>query len=721
MSRAFGVLLALRGAFAASPTGLMVDFQLTPSLGVRGANASSPPAFSWIIPPCESAPDATQTAYQIVVTREGAPVWDSSKTAGSDPTYVRYAGPPLVASARYAWTVRVWSDACGASDPSDPALFIPALTPGGWAPGTSFITLPTAGKTFGYFRKDVVVPPGTVSAVASLTGVLQDKLLSAYKLYVDGIFTNLGPGRGESRTWDGDGAFHGLPFQTLDLTAALAPGPHTIALQVMNKGDPLAIMQVVFFGAGGSALGVAATDASWASFNGDVHRNPGPATHGGSAGTGFLEYIDARFEPVGWTLPGFSPGAGWAPAAAAPPTADQLKNLAARMQPPFEVVELGLESIRPGRVPPAPGVPVECGEVDENAQLTLGCRDGAPIQTIAFASFGTPGGSCSGGFTKGSCDAAHSLAVVQAACVGKTACIIDASNNVFGGDPCFDVPKSLAVALGGCSGPPPPPSNTTSWIATFPREFQGGLRLAVTGGVAGSNVSIACGESLSGDSVGSTWGWEFTWTLRDGDQVLEQHKYMECRFVSLSFSAAPRAFTLSGWQASYPWVEEDSYFHSDNATLDAVYDLCRYTVHAAALDTYTDSNTRERTPYEADGVIAASGRILVQRDVLFPRHSHAYVLNAPTWPVEWKQLSPFLGWQDYMNSGQPDLALAFTDIMHERSGISFLEEATGVLKTDKMGSHIVCVARWRAPLAASAPFRAANAPPPSSLPSPARQ
>jgi hypothetical protein len=46
-------------------------------------------------------------------------------------------------------------------------------------------------------------------------------------------------------------------------------------------------------------------------FDADVHRNPGRALHGGSAGTGFLEYIDARNEPVGWKAAGFKPGAGW--------------------------------------------------------------------------------------------------------------------------------------------------------------------------------------------------------------------------------------------------------------------------------------------------------------------------------------------------------------------------------------------------------------------------
>jgi hypothetical protein len=38
-------------------------------------------------------------------------------------------------------------------------------------------------------------------------------------------------------------------------------------------------------------------------------------------------------------------------------------------------------------------------------------------------------------------------------------------------------------------------------------------------------------------------------------------------------------------------------------------------VAAASLDSYSDSNTRERRPYEADGIIAATARLLVQRDV----------------------------------------------------------------------------------------------------------
>ena len=85
---------------------------------------------------------------------------------------------------------------------------------------------------------------------------------------------------------------------------------------------------------------------------------------------------------------------------------------------------------------------------------------------------------------------------------------------------------------------------------------------------AGQTVTITCGESLPGDVVGSDWGWVQQWTLRDGEQTLDQHKYMECRFVTLAFSGAASidlgSFTLSAWKTHYPWYDEDSHFSSSS-------------------------------------------------------------------------------------------------------------------------------------------------------------
>ena len=73
--------------------------------------------------------------------------------------------------------------------------------------------------------------------------------------------------------------------------------------------------------------------------------------------------------------------------------------------------------------------------------------------------------------------------------------------------------------------------------------------------------------------------------------------------------------------------------------LNAVHELARWTLDGGVVDTYTDSNTRERRPYECDGMIAAAGRILLQSDAMWARHSHSWVLETPTWPFEWMQVS----------------------------------------------------------------------------------
>jgi hypothetical protein len=56
--------------------------------------------------------------------------------------------------------------------------------------------------------------------------------------------------------------------------------------------------------------------------------------------------------------------------------------------------------------------------------------------------------------------------------------------------------------------------------------------------------------------------------------------------------------------------------------------------------------------------------------------------------VEWKQISPFLLWQDYMASGTTDLAEAFEADAYTETMIGF-KDSTGLLATNKMGRHIV--------------------------------
>merc|ERR1719174_805854 len=147
------------------------------------------------------------------------------------------------------------------------------------------------------------------------------------------------------------------------------------------------------------------------------------------------------------------------------------------------------------------------------------------------------------------------------------------------------------------------------------------------------------------------------WTLRAGAQELWQHDYMIFRYLAIEFSDGhvPANFSVSAWGVKYEYVDGESQFASDNATLNAVHELARWTLDGGILDTYTDSNSRERRPYECDGLIAAANRQLLQSDAMWARHSHSWVLEVPTWPIEWQQMSALLAYHDFMETGAPDL------------------------------------------------------------------
>jgi hypothetical protein len=62
--------------------------------------------------------------------------------------------------------------------------------------------------------------------------------------------------------------------------------------------------------------------------------------------------------------------------------------------------------------------------------------------------------------------------------------------------------------------------------------------------------------------VGDTWGYNFTWTLRGGEQTIEQHQYMEFRYLNLIFAngTVPLDLSISGkrmTQSETPKVPDD--------------------------------------------------------------------------------------------------------------------------------------------------------------------
>eukprot|EP01113_Clastostelium_recurvatum_P001165 TRINITY_DN10483_c0_g1_i5.p1 TRINITY_DN10483_c0_g1~~TRINITY_DN10483_c0_g1_i5.p1 ORF type:complete len:954 (+),score=189.46 TRINITY_DN10483_c0_g1_i5:3058-5919(+) len=101
-----------------------------------------------------------------------------------------------------------------------------------------------------------------------------------------------------------------------------------------------------------------------------------------------------------------------------------------------------------------------CGTFLETYSLDLNCNYSGRITDIAFASYGTPEGNCPSPSIDPACHADTSLSVVRNACLGRSACSIQASNDVFG-DSCVWVHKYLTV-IATCSLASNTDTSTTS-------------------------------------------------------------------------------------------------------------------------------------------------------------------------------------------------------------------------------------------------------------------
>ena len=131
-----------------------------------------------------------------------------------------------------------------------------------------------------------------------------------------------------------------------------------------------------------------------------------------------------------------------------------------------------------------------CAEsAPENAPVSFSCGAGGVFTGVTFASFGTPSGSCAAGFSKGSCDAANSTAILAAACVGKPSCTIAVSTALFG-DPCYDTVKVLDAQL-TCSV-----AAGVAVSATVPTNARATVRMPFPAGTPLANVTISEGAAV---------------------------------------------------------------------------------------------------------------------------------------------------------------------------------------------------------------------------------
>lgn len=229
------------------------------------------------------------------------------------------------------------------------------------------------------------------------------------------------------------------------------------------------------------------------------------------------------------------------------------------------------------------------------------------------------------------------------------------------------------------------------YFIDFGRSALAGIRLKVSG-KDGHKVEIQVGEELAGLEnirkmrTGNTY--EEVWTLKEGDQVLENFGYRVFRYAEVR--NAPEGFDASSIETivyRHPFDDEASQFSSSDPVLNAVWEFCKYSIKATSLDVYVDTHTRERRNYEGDALINQLSHYAVDREFALPRYSIEYLYYIPTWPTEYKLQSVMMAWYDYLHTGNPDSLREHYEVIKIKTLEPFINDQYLVEKKPKQGGR----------------------------------
>ena len=137
----------------------------------------------------------------------------------------------------------------------------------------------------------------------------------------------------------------------------------------------------------------------------------------------------------------------------------------------------------------------------------------------------------------------------------------------------------------------------------------------------------------------------------------------------------------------YPFDDTAASFSSSDATLNEIWELCKYTMKATNfLGVFIDGQ-RERIPYEADAYINQVAYYCTDREYAIARYSHEYLMYHPTWPTEWILQSPLMAWAAYEYTGHSDSLLKYYEDLKAKT-LQALEREDGLISTLVVSSNL---------------------------------
>lgn len=99
------------------------------------------------------------------------------------------------------------------------------------------------------------------------------------------------------------------------------------------------------------------------------------------------------------------------------------------------------------------------------------------------------------------------------------------------------------------------------------------------------------------------------------------------------------------------WQDDAASFHSSDAMLDKIWDLCHYSIKATTFAGVFVDGDRERLSYEADAYLTQLSYYAGDPNPQMPRDTFERLMRYPTWPTEWAPHMVFMAYADWMQTG----------------------------------------------------------------------
>ena len=130
----------------------------------------------------------------------------------------------------------------------------------------------------------------------------------------------------------------------------------------------------------------------------------------------------------------------------------------------------------------------------------------------------------------------------------------------------------------------------------------------------------------------------------------------------------------------YPFDTKAASFRCSNDTLNAIWDLCHYSLEPCSfLGIWVDGN-RERIPYEYDALIAQLCHYGSDAEYSIDRRTLEWLLAKPTWPTEWILYTVEMAWNDYLWTGDARSLKANYNLL-KAHGLDALRKGNGLITT----------------------------------------